>query len=173
MSHEKCDARSGGMLIGDVSRVTGVPTKTIRYYEKLGLLDPPGRTASGYRAYNSRAVEQLKFITGAKVLGLSLAEIQEALTTWRSGHSPCATVKRLVTRKLDELDRKLDELQRYRDQLRGYLTDVEEKGIEEASGCIHVQGVLQGVWAPDVPVPREELEIAGKRAGRKRTRDSM
>ena len=68
--------------ISDAARRTGLPTSTLRYYERIGLLPAPGRTDAGYRAYEERALDRLAFIARAKALGLRLDEIAELADLW-------------------------------------------------------------------------------------------
>jgi DNA-binding transcriptional MerR regulator len=65
------------LRIGDLARITGLSIKTLRYYERRGLLKPPPRTQGGYRLYGSEEVARLRFIQRAKLLGLKLEEIRE------------------------------------------------------------------------------------------------
>ncbi len=65
-------------LIGDVAAQTGVPTPTIRYYERLGLLSPAARSRAGYRRYSETAIEELRFVRKAQALGFSLEEVGES-----------------------------------------------------------------------------------------------
>jgi DNA-binding transcriptional MerR regulator len=67
------------MRIGELADLTGTTTKTIRYYESIGLLAEPGRTASGYREYGEGAVERLRFVREAQASGLTLTEIKSVL----------------------------------------------------------------------------------------------
>ena len=77
------------MLISEVARRSGVPARTLRYYEEIGLLRPE-RTPSGYREYNERVFDRLTFIRSAQALGLSLAEIRGIVTLRENGEAPCA-----------------------------------------------------------------------------------
>ena len=83
-------------LIGSVAKESGVPIKTIRYYEELGLLKAVGRTEGGYRLFNSDIFARLNFIKRAQSLGLSLAEIKEFLDVHDGGDLPCDRVKILT-----------------------------------------------------------------------------
>jgi DNA-binding transcriptional MerR regulator len=65
-----------GLTIGQLAHTTGVPAKTIRYYEAVGVLPAPGRSRSGYRLYTERGVDRLLFVRRARVLGLSLQQLQ-------------------------------------------------------------------------------------------------
>lgn len=79
-----------GLRISELASCSGVPATTLRYYEQVGLL-PAGRAPSGYRIYDDRAVERLRFIGAAKELKLSLDSIRTLLRAWED--EPCRTVK--------------------------------------------------------------------------------
>jgi DNA-binding transcriptional MerR regulator len=65
------------LKMGEFARLTGVPAKTLRFYDELGLVEPSVRTAAGYRLYGPEEAAQLTFVKRAKLLGLSLEEIKE------------------------------------------------------------------------------------------------
>lgn len=67
------------LRIGQIARATGVPAKTIRYYEQVGVLPPPRRSAAGYRRYTRQGVHRLRFVRRARALDLSLRQLR-ALT---------------------------------------------------------------------------------------------
>ena len=111
------------MLIGELSQRSGVPTKTLRFYEDAGVLPPPGRTASGYRDYDADALDRLAFLRSAQAAGLTLAEIRGVIAIRDGGSSPCSHVVELldakaaaVTQQLAELRKLKRELDRLRDQ---------------------------------------------------------
>lgn len=112
------------MLIGELATATGVPTKTIRYYETVGVLDPPHRTASGYRNYDATAADRLAFIRAAQASGLTLGEIRSIVALRDRGVTPCGHVLELLTARAAELDRRIAELRR----LRGELHRLVERG---------------------------------------------
>jgi DNA-binding transcriptional MerR regulator len=107
------------LLITELSRASGFPSSALRYYERVGLLAPVGRSEGGYRLYDERAVDRLAFIGRAKRLGLSLDEIGDLVELWDDG--PCAPVQSrlsgLVDEKVAGLDAQIDELGRFRAQL--------------------------------------------------------
>ncbi len=105
------------MQIGTVAEKSGVPAKTIRYYESVGLIDAARRTASGYRTYDERDVETLKFIQRARSLGFPVADVADLLTLWRDRERQSAQVKALAERHLAEMDRKIAELRGMRQTL--------------------------------------------------------
>jgi DNA-binding transcriptional MerR regulator len=95
----------------------GLSADTLRYYERLGLLPPPRRTASGYRLYDEDTTERLNFICGAKRMGLRLADIKELLDIRDRGQCPCGHTKNLVKRRLAEVEAEIDQLSAVRGQL--------------------------------------------------------
>ncbi len=105
------------MHIGAVAQRSGIPAKTIRYYESIGLIDSALRTESGYRVYDSRDVETLRFIQRARGLGFSVKEVGRLLTLWQDQGRSSARVKALAEERVAEIDRKLTELQGMRQTL--------------------------------------------------------
>ena len=95
------------MQIKELATQTGVSTKTIRYYEMVGLLPPPKRTANNYRVYGAADVERLRFIASARSLGLSLADVGEILSARDEGIAPCERVLVALDQSLRDLDRRL------------------------------------------------------------------
>jgi Cu(I)-responsive transcriptional regulator len=101
------------MNIGAAARLTGVPSKTIRFYEAEGLLHPP-RTDANYRVYGEREVAMLRFIQRARALGFSVKEVADLRALWQDRRRASAEVRDLAMRHIAEIDRKLDELGRIR-----------------------------------------------------------
>jgi Cu(I)-responsive transcriptional regulator len=99
-----------GLTIGELSRRTGTRTETIRYYEKIGLLAPPGRTAGNYRAYGEDDLARLSFIRRARDLGFSIGQVRELLALSDDLSRDCATVDEIASAHLHEIDRKLADL---------------------------------------------------------------
>ena len=102
--------------IGRIAKQADVGVDTIRFYEHKGLLPEPQRTAKGYRLYPSATVERLNFIRRAKGLGFSLEEITALLDLQDNGGTK-STVKKLTSRKLDEINAKIADLESMRDVL--------------------------------------------------------
>ena len=123
------------MRIGELSKSTGFKVETLRYYEKLNLLEPISRTESGYREYDRESLKQLRFIKQAKSVGFSLKEITELLTlrVERDQHS-CGDVKKIAEQKIDEIDSKIKELDKMRKALHK-ITDACCGGSEPATSC--------------------------------------
>jgi len=143
------------MKIGELAKVTGLTTKTVRYYELLRLLDEPQRTDSGYRFYGQEDVERLEFIKKAKRLGLSLEEVREILALHKQKQTPCVHVLALLDQKLEQVDAILRELRifrkelaRLREESQGRLDQLPEDaricGIIERG--IHTKGEVALAW---------------------------
>ncbi|HVL03835.1 MAG TPA: heavy metal-responsive transcriptional regulator [Acidimicrobiales bacterium] len=111
------------MRIGELAERLGINTKTIRYYESIGLLPEPDRTESGYRDYGEADVERLVFIKSAQRLGLALDEVGEILALRERGQVPCDYVRGLISEEIADIDRRLQELR----QLRQELVAMEER----------------------------------------------
>ncbi|MDN3678924.1 Zn(2+)-responsive transcriptional regulator [Vibrio tapetis subsp. quintayensis] len=101
--------------IGELAKRCGVSTDTLRFYEKNELIQPAGRSESGYRLYDEENQRQVMFILKSKSLGLSLDEIRELLTIRleATAHS-CAEVKAITSSKLLVIDEKIHELTKIR-----------------------------------------------------------
>lgn len=110
-------------LIGAISKQSGLPVKTIRYYEELGLLKTIGRTEGGYRLFRSDTLSRLHFIKCAQTLGLSLSEIKAFLEVRETGDLPCVHVRQTLQDKLSDIDRQILELQRLKLELTELLSD--------------------------------------------------
>ena len=104
------------MNIGDVAERAGLPPKTIRYYEDIGLIRP-ARTSNGYRAFAERDLHDLVFIGRARGLGFSVEDCRTLLDLYRDGSRASADVKRIAGRHLDEIDGKIGELRAMRETL--------------------------------------------------------
>lgn len=98
------------MNIGSASVQSGLPEKTIRYYEEIGLLTP-ARRANGYRDYSERDIHVLNFLQRARSLGFSIEDCRSLLSLYHDRDRASADVKQLAERRLTEIDGKIRELQ--------------------------------------------------------------
>ncbi|HWE49637.1 MAG TPA: heavy metal-responsive transcriptional regulator [Bryobacteraceae bacterium] len=105
------------MRSGELARLTGVSTDTLRHYERLGALPRPGRTGSGYRVYPDSAVRRVELIRRSLAVGFSLKELVRVLRVRDGGGAPCRQVRALAQSKLEQIDRRLEELVALRRQL--------------------------------------------------------
>ena len=107
------------MNIGTAARQSGLPPKTIRYYEEIGLLTAD-RAAQGYRDYSSEDIHWLRFVQRSRSLGFSVEECRQLLSLYTDRDRASADVKAIATEKLGEIDRKIAELTGLREML-GHL----------------------------------------------------
>lgn len=110
------------LLIGQIAKLAGVKSDTVRFYERTGLLPRPTRSASGYRVYDQAAARQLQFVKKAQALGFSLDEIRVILNLRGGGKKTCDRVLAIAEATLDETERRLSELQAFRDDLKRTVT---------------------------------------------------
>jgi len=98
------------MLIGELADAAGLPSQTIRFYERKGLLPEPERGANGYRTYDPSMLTRLNFVQTAQAAGLTLAEIASIIDLRDDGTVPCAHVASLIDRKLANVRARMKDL---------------------------------------------------------------
>ncbi|MDO8697187.1 MAG: MerR family transcriptional regulator [Pseudomonadales bacterium RIFCSPLOWO2_12_59_9] len=107
--------------IGELSRESAVNLETIRYYERIGLLQQPARNASGYRCYQQEDVRRLSFIRRGRELGFSIEELKTLLQLADHPHSPCAEADQLAQAHLQQVDARIADLQQMRSVLQSLV----------------------------------------------------
>ncbi|EYD72359.1 Cu(I)-responsive transcriptional regulator [Limimaricola hongkongensis] len=128
------------MNIGEAATRAGLPAKTIRYYEEIGLVAPP-RDGNGYRRFGEREVHKLAFLARARSLGFSIEDCRVLLSLYEDRDRASAEVRRLAQRHAEEIEARIDRLQ----QMRATLGDL----IESCAGDDR----------PDCPILKD---LAGK-----------
>lgn len=115
------------MRISELAERVGVPTSTVRYYERVGLLGLPSRTASGYRDYDEDAAARLLFVSRARKMGLTCEQITDLLPIWDGTNCSAAQerVGLLIEDKRAEIAERIEELQRFTAQLDTVRTALE------------------------------------------------
>ena len=111
------------MNIGTVADASGVPAKTIRYYESVGLIPPARRAENGYRRYGDTDVQTLMFIQRARGLGFSVEGVASLLELWRDKRRASSKVKELAARHVVRIEEKVRELE----SIRHVLQDLMER----------------------------------------------
>jgi DNA-binding transcriptional MerR regulator len=104
--------------IGELSERSGVPAKTIRFWEQSGVVAEPARTEAGYRDYDEDTLALLRFVRAAQAAGFTLAEIAQIIEIRSRGDAPCEHVTALIDHRLADIDRRMAELRQARTQLR-------------------------------------------------------
>ena len=105
------------MNIGEAASESGVPAKTIRYYESIGLIPPAVRAENGYRNYSPFDIKTLKFIQHARRLGFSVKDVGGLLGLWRDKSRTSADVKALALKHISDVEKRIAELQSIRNTL--------------------------------------------------------
>lgn len=105
------------MKISNAAAASGCHLETIRYYERIGLLTAPVRTASGYRVYSPADVERLRFVTRGRDLGFSLDEIRSLLRLAQDQGMVCDEVDQLARQHLTDIRKRIADLQRMAQEL--------------------------------------------------------
>ena len=129
------------MRIGEVAGRSGVPAKTIRFWEDRHLLPPPARTSAGYRDYDQAILERLAFIRHAQAAGLTLDAIGQVLGIRDGGQPPCVHVTDLIAQRLAEVQARLAELARTRDQLAALA---ERAAAQDPADCRGYCSIIAG-----------------------------
>ena len=111
------------MRIGELARSVGVNVETIRYYQRIGLLNVPEKPYGSMRSYNDLELQRLRFIRRAQQLGFSLEDIRELLAL---SSADCERVENLATEKLNQVNTKLRQLRR--------IQSILAKTIEQCAG---------------------------------------
>ena len=110
------------MNIGDVAKRTGLPPKTIRYYEDIGLVKPL-RDANGYRAFRETDMHKLAFLGRARALGFSIEDCRNLLALWEDKNRASADVRAIAKDHLAQIEAKIRDLQEMRDTLSTLVRD--------------------------------------------------
>lgn len=127
------------MNISEASRLSGLPSKTIRYYEEIDIVKPD-RAQNGYRVYSERDVHQLTFVQRARSLGFTIEECKMLLSLYSDDKRASADVKRLALKKVEDIDLKIKELKSLKKILSSLASNCHGDGkpdcpiIDELSG---------------------------------------
>ena len=141
-------AQTKTMRIGEMAETTGVSARMLRYYEKLGLIEPGARTSAGYRIYDDADLEIVFHIEGLRGLGLSLTEVKSALDN--PGHGIAEVIDELIT----ESRARLREEKRLYDQ----LLAVRESAVTDSRAALNVMNLLKNLRSHD-PAARQDSAL--------------
>lgn len=128
---------------GELAKLTGVSTDTLRHYERKGVLPPPARAANGYRVYPAEALPRVRLIRRALAIGFTLEELDPILSMRDRGRAPCRNVRALAAAKLEALEEQIRDLALLRDELEEALRawDVRLAATPEGTPA----GLLEGL----------------------------
>ena len=133
------------MNIGEVAARSGVPAKTIRYYEDIELIESADRAANGYRSYTEEAVHTLRFVARARNLGFTVEQCRSLLALYRDKGRASADVKRIAEGHIAEIEAKIVELR----SMQATLTTLAQR--------------CHGDDRPDCPIIDELAALSGRK----------
>jgi MerR family copper efflux transcriptional regulator len=145
------------MNIGQAAKASGVSSKMIRYYERVGLVRPADRTVSNYRSFGLREVHELRFISRARALGVSVEEIANLLSLWRDRGRPSSDVKVIADTHLADFEARIADMEKIADTLR------------ELSASCAGDKRPEGPTLPDPPEAPVDLSRAQPQASSRRS----
>lgn len=134
---------------GELARLVGASPDALRHYERLGLLPKPARTSAGYRQYPPQALERVRLIRRALLVGFTLPELARILKTRDQGGAPCKEVQAMAKAKLAGIDEQLAALHSLRDHLQ-HLVENWDKRLSEARDGERV-GLLESLAGSPAP----------------------
>lgn len=132
------------LSIGQVAKQTGVTVETVRFYEKRGLIEPPRRTASGYRQYAPDSLKRIRFIQHAKDSGFTLNDIAELLALRQAPGESCAPIRDRAREKIEAVDSKIRDLQHIRDALSKLVNKCDANDV--LGDCPIIESLEEGDW---------------------------
>src|SRR5436305_11002438 len=115
--------------IGQLAKAAGVPSSTVRYYERVGLVDPSGRSEGNYRLYGEDALERLRFIRAAQATGFTLDDVTLMLGHRHASAAPCREVQGLIEDRLLDIKRRMEDLRHVERVLRSALDACREAEV--------------------------------------------
>jgi MerR family copper efflux transcriptional regulator len=119
------------LTIGELAKRVGMRTSALRYYQERGLLEPVGRTQSGYRLYAPEAEQILRFIQRAQRLGFSLSDIHTLLEGWRDGDLSNEAVIKTAEERYLVLERQVTQWMVLQHELGLFLQDMRQRALQQ------------------------------------------
>ncbi|TFW07155.1 Cd(II)/Pb(II)-responsive transcriptional regulator [Oxalobacteraceae bacterium OM1] len=147
------------MKIGDLAKRTGCQVETVRYYEKEGLLPPPGRSEGNYRLYDGAHVERLQFIRHCRSLDMTLDEIRSLLHFRDAPDENCGAVNLILDRHIGHVVQRIAELEALKEQLVTLRSQC--RTTDAARDCRILQELASGEPAPAPAVARSGVHGGG------------
>lgn len=127
--------------IGQLAKRLELNPRTIRFYERIGVLPEPERNAAGYRLYSQADESRLRFIKAAQRTGLTLGEIKEVLALRDRGRPPCRYVAGVIDQRLGEINQRVAELRALKRELNELRDRMRREGVAERDGqfCHYIE----------------------------------
>lgn len=122
------------MKVLELAKRLGVTAETVRFYTRIGVLQPAVNPDNGYRTYGQREYQRLRFVLNARQLGFSVDDIQEILAHADHNKPACATVRRLIDQRLHETEQRFEETRRLRDRMKQAVSEWSQKPDKAPTG---------------------------------------
>ncbi|QDT52744.1 Mercuric resistance operon regulatory protein [Caulifigura coniformis] len=126
--------------ISQLAQAADIPTTTVRYYERVGLVEPEDRTVGNYRLYSEESLRKLKFIRAAQAIGFTLDDVKALLSTPNNTAASCREVQSRIENRLAEVDQRLKDLRHVQRVLKASLEKCKDT---EQADCCHVIETLR------------------------------
>lgn len=141
--------------IGELARESGVPTSTVRYYERVGLVRPDDRSEGNYRLYGQGTLERLRFIRAAQATGFTLEDIKTLLGHDHESPGLCHDVQALIQERLADVTRRMDDLRHIQSVLEAALKRCLKS--EPTGHCVAVESLVAEAHTPSPKSPRRRI----------------
>ena len=128
------------LTVNELAIQADAPAHVVRYYTRIGLIEPSAQQANGYRLFSPRDANRLRFIRMAKQLGFTLNGIREITRHAEHGESPCEDVRRIIQEHIEENHIKIEEMQKLQTRMEQALTQWESMpdGIPDGNSICHL-----------------------------------
>lgn len=128
------------LTVNELAGHSDVPPHVVRYYARIGLIEPSGQQANGYRLFTVQDSVRLRFIRMAKLLGFTLNDIKAILQHADLGESPCADVRRIIEKHIDENRQKIEDMERLQSRMEAALERWAEMpdGVPDGNSVCHL-----------------------------------
>ena len=137
------------MTVTELAKKSGATPDAVRYYTRMGLLQPERNPTNGYRLYQPKEINWLKFIRQAKTLGFTLHEIQEIMQSRSEGHSPCPHVRETLKNRIVENRQYLKELMILQDRMEKALLQWSDMPDGDSNSDQSVCPLIESVVSPE------------------------
>lgn len=131
------------MRVTELAKALSTTPDTVRYYTRIGLIEPKKSPENGYKYYGQAVQERLKFILNARQLDFSVDEIREILTESDKGHTACPLVREIVEHRLAETEKQFQSALLLREKLKNAISDWQSKPDKAPTGhmiCHLIEG---------------------------------
>lgn len=137
------------MLVQEIADIGGVTAETVRYYTRVGLLNPQQKAGNGYREYDNQDLERLHFVRNARHLGFTVKDIKQILDSAEHGNSPCPLVREIIQERVEALQYQIEREQQLLSRMQNAMSTWEdmEDGIPDGhTVCRLIEKVSATPW---------------------------